>query len=67
MNQEQWGAIRTEGEEINLGPADTERYTGLAEMYVQDERFAAHYNACAPGLAEFLADAMKHFADGNLS
>jgi MerR family transcriptional regulator, thiopeptide resistance regulator len=31
---------------------------GLAEMYVVDPRFAAHYDAIAPGLAQYVHDAI---------
>ncbi|TFH04047.1 MAG: hypothetical protein E4H09_04230 [Spirochaetales bacterium] len=46
----------------DLYPADAERYRGLAQMYVSDSRFAAHYNTAAPGPASFLCAAMNHFA-----
>ncbi|MFD9353841.1 MerR family transcriptional regulator [Streptomyces sp. NPDC060031] len=35
-----------------------EMHTCLGEMYVADERFAAHYDAVRPGLAVFLRDAI---------
>ncbi|MFV2103715.1 MerR family transcriptional regulator [Micromonospora sp. LOL_024] len=35
-----------------------EIHTGLADMYLADERFTAHYEAMAPGLAEYLAEAI---------
>ncbi|MXM66294.1 MerR family transcriptional regulator [Streptomyces sp. HUCO-GS316] len=35
-----------------------ELHTGLAEMYVADERFKAHYDAVRPGLAEHLKEAI---------
>ena len=37
------------------------RTSGLAEMYVADERFKAYYEAVAPGAAEFLRDAIKAY------
>ena len=37
-----------------------EIYAGLAEMYVADPRFTAHYDAARPGLAAFLRRAMLH-------
>lgn len=43
-------------------PADAERYTGLAEMDVADQRFTEFYDRFAPGLAVFLAEGMKVFA-----
>ncbi|MCZ8514559.1 MerR family transcriptional regulator [Paenibacillus filicis] len=35
-----------------------EAHAGLAQMYVDDERFRAHYDADQPGTAEFLRDAI---------
>jgi MerR family transcriptional regulator, thiopeptide resistance regulator len=32
-------------------------HRGLTDMYVNDERFRAHYDATAPGLARFIRDA----------
>ncbi len=34
-------------------------HASLAEMYVGDERFAAHYERRAPGLAQYVADAVR--------
>ena len=44
-----------------------ESYTGLGQMYVDDERFTATYDAFAPGLAPYLRNAMAVYADANLS
>jgi DNA-binding transcriptional MerR regulator len=35
-----------------------EAHAGLAQMYVDDERFTAHYDKDQPGTAEFLRDAI---------
>ncbi|MGI6066780.1 MAG: TipAS antibiotic-recognition domain-containing protein, partial [Bacillota bacterium] len=35
-----------------------EAHAGLAQMYVDDERFKAYYDAEQPGMAEFLRDAI---------
>jgi len=35
-----------------------EAHAGLAQMYVEDERFKAYYDAVQPGAAEFLRDAI---------
>jgi DNA-binding transcriptional MerR regulator len=43
-----------------------EAYVGLGQMYVDDERFTATYDAFAPGLAPYLRDAMAVFAEANL-
>ena len=37
-------------------------YLGLADIYVSDERFRANYENVAEGLAQFMHDAMMHFA-----
>jgi DNA-binding transcriptional MerR regulator len=39
-----------------------EAHAGLAQMYVDDERFKAHYDIDQPGTAEFLRDAIRIFA-----
>lgn len=36
-----------------------EAHAGLAQMYVDDERFAAYYDKAQPGAAEFLRDAIN--------
>jgi DNA-binding transcriptional MerR regulator len=36
-----------------------ERLLGLGQMYVEDERFTAHYDMVKPGLAFFINDAIK--------
>jgi DNA-binding transcriptional MerR regulator len=36
-----------------------EAHMGLAQMYVDDERFTAYYDKIAPGAAVFLRDAMR--------
>ena len=35
-----------------------EMHVGLADMYVGDPRFAAHYDRRAPGLAQYVSDAI---------
>ena len=35
----------------------------LAELYVADPRFRAHYEQVAPGLAQFVHDAIQAAAD----
>ena len=40
-----------------------EMYKGLANMYVDDERFKAFYEKVESGLAEYLRDGMIYFAD----
>ncbi len=43
-----------------------ESYAGLGDMYVEDERFTAVYDAYAPGLAVYLRDAMRVYAQAVL-
>ena len=40
-----------------------EIHRGLGEMYVSDERFRANYDALAPGLSEFIRDAVRANAE----
>lgn len=42
--------------------APAERYAGLADLYVNDPDFRAHYDQYREGLADFLSDAMMHYA-----
>lgn len=42
-------------------------YKGLGQMYVDDERFTATYDAVAPGLAPYLRDAMAEYAREHLT
>jgi len=44
-----------------------EAYVGLGQLYVDDERFTAHYAAAAEGLAPYLRDAMAVYAAANLT
>ncbi len=39
-------------------PCSHEMHAGLGDMYVADERFEAHYDQRAPGLATYLRDAI---------
>jgi len=39
-------------------PCDKKMHASLAEMYVADERFTAHYEELEPGLAHYLRDAI---------
>ena len=43
------------------GDYSVEAHRSLAQMYVDDERFAAYYEEVAPGAAVFLRDALMHF------
>jgi DNA-binding transcriptional MerR regulator len=46
---------------------DADAYRGLGQMYVEDERFTATYDAVAPGLARYLHDAMDRYAATRLA
>ena len=39
-------------------PVSESAHLGLADMYLADPRFAAHYEQIAPGLAQFVHDAI---------
>jgi hypothetical protein len=41
-----------------------DQLVGLAEMYNNDPRFKANYDAMHPGLAEFMLEAVKVYVDG---
>lgn len=44
-----------------------EAHAGLAQMYVDDERFTAHYDEKQPGTAKFLRDAILIYTGMNPS
>lgn len=48
------------------GPS-AEAFAGLGQMYVDDPRFTANYDAHGEGTAVFVRDAMRVYADRNLS
>lgn len=48
-------------------PCSHEMQVGLAEMYVQDPRFRAHYDDIAPGLADYVRDAILANALDNIA
>ena len=52
----QWLAATTP----RLTPA---MHRGIAELYVQDERFTAYYDRTVPGCARFLRDAVARWAE----
>lgn len=47
-------------------PASAEVYTGLAQLYVENDEFRAFYDRFAPGLADFMRAAMTHYAEHSL-
>ncbi len=48
-------------------PAPAEVYTGLAQTYTDHPEFRAFYERIAEGMADFLADAIRFYAERNLS
>jgi DNA-binding transcriptional MerR regulator len=46
---------------------DKTRFEGLGRMYVDDPEFHARYEGIAPGLPEYLAEAMRVFAEAELA
>ncbi|WP_210470990.1 MerR family transcriptional regulator [Sporosarcina sp. 6E9] len=48
-----------------MGNYSLEAFAGLGEMYVADERFTKNIDQFGDGLAEFMRDAMKVFAQNN--
>lgn len=49
--------------EVTVKPCDGARQRGIVELYVADERFAAHYDRNVPGCARFLRDAVVRWAE----
>ena len=47
-------------------PASAERYRGLGQLYVTHPEFRAFYDNYSEGLADFIAEAMAHYADSVL-
>ena len=43
----------------NFYDCTLEIHAGLGRMYVEDERFTAHYERIAPGLAQYVSDAIQ--------
>ncbi|MDO4516797.1 MAG: MerR family transcriptional regulator [Bacillota bacterium] len=42
---------------------DPKKHRGIAELYVADPRFTAYYDQNIPGCAQFLRDAVQHWAE----
>jgi MerR family transcriptional regulator, thiopeptide resistance regulator len=47
----------------NFYTVTSQIYCGLALLYVENDEFRASYERIAPGLADFLSEAMIHYAD----
>ncbi len=50
----------------NFWTPEHDSYIALGQMYLDDERFTAHYDEFAPGLASFIRDAILRYASSNL-
>ena len=48
-------------------PPSAAAYAGLADLYLDNDDFRARYEAVRPGLAEYLAAAMRAYADRALA
>ncbi|MBO1004644.1 MerR family transcriptional regulator [Pseudogracilibacillus auburnensis] len=48
-----------------IGNYTLEAFKGLGEMYISDERFTKNIDAYGEGLAQFMCDAMRVFAENN--
>lgn len=48
-------------------PVSAERYRGLGQLYVEDERFRVFYDKVRLGLADFMQAAMAHYAEQHLN
>lgn len=55
-------ALHGEWLTFTWGSYSAEAHVGVTQMYVDDERFKAYYDAIAPGAAEFLRDAVGIYA-----
>lgn len=47
-------------------PPTAEAFAGLGAMYLEHPQFTARYEAVAPGLAEYMAEAMRSYAEAAL-
>lgn len=57
----EWISVAWQGQEPSA-----EAFAGLGQMYVDDPRFGAHYDANGEGTAVFVRDAMRVYAERNL-
>jgi MerR family transcriptional regulator, thiopeptide resistance regulator len=46
---------------------DADAFAGLGDLYVEDERFRARYEAVRPGLAQYVREAMAVYATAQLA
>lgn len=50
----------------NFWTPTQDSYIALGQMYLDDERFTAHYDEFESGLANFIRDAILRYASSNL-
>ena len=48
---------------LSTGKYEVNHHKGIAQLYVTDKRFSAYYDQNAPGCAQFLRDAILHWAE----
>jgi DNA-binding transcriptional MerR regulator len=48
-------------------PVSAEIYRGLGQLYVEHQEFRAYYEGYRPGLADFMAAAIAHYAEHTLA
>jgi len=51
----------------NFFPVNPENFIGLGDLYATNDEFRAYYDQYAPDLADFLQQAMKHYAETTLT
>lgn len=51
----------------NFFPVNRENFIGLGDLYATNEEFRAYYDQYAPDLADFMQQAMKHYAENTLT
>ena len=47
---------------VTVKDLTAQKHRGIAQLYVLDERFTAYYDRAVPGCAQFLRDAVEHWA-----
>ena len=47
----------------NFYPVDADVFRGLGDLYTTNSEFRAHYDQYTPGLADFMCNAMTHYAE----
>jgi DNA-binding transcriptional MerR regulator len=50
----------------NFYPCTAEIYRGLGQLYTENDEFRANYDKYAPGLADYMKEAMEYFCENTL-